>query len=91
MLKLKSALISGGLAIVLALGGYIVGIGDLWKLNPHALVNIAVMAFITTIVSLIKSSATTSQGTFAGVQINNPTPPVIVPIMMTQTTTPPAV
>jgi len=63
---------SGATMAVLAMAGYVIGIGDVFALDPRALINVCMMAFLTTVVSLIKSSNTTPNGTFAGVQIAKP-------------------
>lgn len=68
-IKIKSALISGVMLGVLAMAGYVVAVGDLWKLNLHELANIGVISALAAIVSLIKSMGTTEQGRFAGVQV----------------------
>jgi len=69
LLHLKSALMSGATMAVLAMAGYVIGIGDVFALDPRALINVCVMAFLTSAVSLIKSSMTTPEGTFAGVKV----------------------
>jgi len=60
---------SGATMAVLAMAGYIIGIGDVFVLDPRALINVSVMAFLTTVVSLVKSSNTTPEGTYLGVKI----------------------
>ena len=75
-ISIKSALISGVIAAFLAVAGYIIGVGDVFKLDPHALINTAVMATLVALVSLIKSGLTSNSGDVAGVQIrpdNSPT------------------
>ena len=67
--SLKSALVSGGIMAFLAVAGYVIGVGDVFKLNFHAFVNAAIMAFLTAVVSLIKSTLTTENGTVLGVQV----------------------
>lgn len=68
-IKFKSALVSAGIAAVLSVAGYVVGVGDVFKLDPHALINAGVLSALTAIVSLIKSAITTDQGTALGVQV----------------------
>lgn len=69
--NIKSALISGAITIaltsILAIAGYIIGIGDIFSLDVRVLANIAVLSSLTTLVSLIKSLFTTNNGEFAGV------------------------
>jgi thiamine transporter ThiT len=67
--NIKSALVTTLLMGILAMAGYIIGVGDIFKLNTHVLINSGVMAVLAGIVSLIKSYGTTDHGTFAGVQI----------------------
>lgn len=69
MLNLKSALVSGVIMGVLAMATYIVGLGDVFKIDVHSLVNVGALAVLTAVVSLIKSYLTTSDGAFLGVQI----------------------
>lgn len=68
-ISIKSALFSGLLMGVLAIAGYIVGVGDVFQIDPHALVNAGVMAALTTLISLVKSGLTDRNGTIAGVQV----------------------
>ncbi len=65
--NIQGALISGLLMALVATGGYIIGVGDIFKLNAHALVNTGVMAGLTAVVSLLKSLLTNSQGVFLGI------------------------
>jgi len=67
--SLKSALFSVCIAIVLALAGYVIGLGDVFKIDWHAFVNVGVMAGLVGIVSLIKSWMTNSEGKALGVQV----------------------
>lgn len=62
----KSALVSAVIMTVIAVAGYVIGLGDLWKIEFHAIINIGVMAFLTGLVSLIKNFLTSDSGTFAG-------------------------
>lgn len=68
-INIKSALVSGVLMGILAVAGYIIGVGDVFKLNLHALINSGVMAALTAAISLLKSSLTTDSGKLAGIQI----------------------
>jgi hypothetical protein len=63
----KSALVSTVLMAIVAMAGYIIGLGDLWKIDLHSLTNIGVMALLTGIVSLIKNFLTSDAGNFAGI------------------------
>ena len=67
--NLKSALVSGVITGVLGVAGYIIGVGDIFKLDVHTLVNVGALAALTTIVSLVKSFLTTPAGNFAGVVV----------------------
>lgn len=58
---LLSALVSG---VIVAVLGYVVSVTDIWAINLHSVINIAVMTAAT---SLLKYFGTTSQGNFAGV------------------------
>ena len=67
--NIKSALVSGVIAGILGIAGYIISVGDVFKLDVHSIVNVGILAFLTTIVSLIKTILTTGQGTIVGIQI----------------------
>lgn len=64
--NIKSAFVSAFLTAVLALAMYVLGVGDVFKLDIHALVNVGALSALTAIVSLIKSFLTTSAGNFVG-------------------------
>lgn len=68
-LNIKSALLSAALAAVVAIAGYIVVVGDVFKLDFHALINAGVLSALTALVSLIKSWSTKTDGTSFGVKI----------------------
>lgn len=68
-ISIKSALVSGVITAILAVAGYIIGVGDIFKIDVHALVNVGALALLTTIVSLIKASLTTKTGTVGGIQV----------------------
>lgn len=51
------------IAVVVAIGSYILGIGDVWSLDWHVLTNNAVIAGVA---SILISLGTTKQGNFAG-------------------------
>lgn len=65
--NIKSALVSTFLMAIIAMAGYAVGVGNIFKLDTHALVNSGVMAFLTGLISLIKSWLTDYNGKFLGV------------------------
>lgn len=64
--QVKSAIVSGVLTAILGAAGYIIGVGDVFAIDVHALTNVTALAFLTTVVSLVKSLLTTSQGNFIG-------------------------
>lgn len=64
--NVKSALVSGVLTAVLAGAGYIIGLGDIFAIDLHAISNVVGLAFLTTLVSLVKALLTTNEGNFVG-------------------------
>lgn len=64
--NVKSAVISGLLMAGIGVSGYITSLGDVFSIDPKALVNVAVMAFLTSVVSIVKSLLTTKSGDFVG-------------------------
>lgn len=64
--NIKSALVSALITAVLAIAGYIIGIGDVFKLDLHTLINVASISGLTALVSIIKSYFTTNDGNFLG-------------------------
>lgn len=66
---LKSALVSVILAMIIAVGGYIIGVGDVFKLDWHALVNAGVLSGVVGIVSVAKNSITNDDGKALGMQV----------------------
>lgn len=66
MTKIRSALITALLTAVLATAMYVLGIGDVFKIDVHALVNVGALSLLTAVVSIIKSSFTTDSGNFVG-------------------------
>ena len=64
--NLKSALVSGVITGVLGIAGYIIGVGDVFNLDVHTLINVGALSALTTAVSLIKSFLTTENGNFVG-------------------------
>jgi hypothetical protein len=67
--NLKSALLTAVMMAVLAMAGYAIGVGDVFALKTHELVNSGVMALLAGIVSYIKSSITNSAGQSFGIQV----------------------
>lgn len=67
--SLKSALVSVLLAMVISTGGYVIGVGDVFKLDWQALVNTGVLSGVVGIVSLAKSYGTNNKGKFMGIQV----------------------
>jgi hypothetical protein len=62
----KSGLVSGVIAAVLAVALLVIQNGSVFNLDWHAIVNVAVIAFLA---SLVKVLGTSANGTFAGVSI----------------------
>jgi len=72
--NIRSAITSVLLTAVLGLLMYVVGVGDVWKIDFHSVVNIFSIAIATGLVSLIKNFLTTDKGQFLGVtQVIPPT------------------
>lgn len=61
--NVKGAVVSLVVAALVAIGFYVLQVGDVFKLDWHVLVNAAAIAFVT---SLLKSLGTTSEGKFVG-------------------------
>lgn len=66
---IKSALISALLMAVLSMAGYVIGLGDVFKVDTKILINTGVISLLTGLVSLLKSLGTSKNGTFAGIKI----------------------
>lgn len=66
MINVKSALVSAFLTAILALAGYVLGVGDVFKIDVHALINVGALSTLTALVSLIKAFLTTDKGNFVG-------------------------
>lgn len=65
--KVKSALVTLFLSVIVSGGGYILGVGDLWKIDTHALTNVIVLSAFATIIASIKLVGTSEQtGKFLG-------------------------
>jgi len=64
--SVKSAIVSAALMAIVAMAGYVIGLGDIFKVEYQPLVNIGVMSFLTGLVSLIKNFLTSNSGKFAG-------------------------
>lgn len=65
--NVKSALVTAFLTAILALAGYVLGVGDIFKIDVHAFINVGALSLLTAIVSIIKSFLTTPDGNFVGV------------------------
>lgn len=65
--NIKGAIVSAVITAVLAIAGYIIGVGDIFSIDVHALVNVGALSVLTALVSVIKSLLTTQSGDFAGV------------------------
>lgn len=63
----KSALISTLLMAFLGVAGYVISLQNVFAIDWHALVNVAVMSLLTGLVSLTKNFLTSNSGVFAGV------------------------
>lgn len=65
--NVKSALVSALITAVLAGAGYIIGVGNVFTIDVHALVNVLSLSALTALVSLLKALGTTPSGSFIGV------------------------
>ena len=73
--NVSSAVVSGVITGVLGIAGYIIGVGDVFNLDVHTLLNVGALSALTAVVSLIKSLLTTNSGTVAGIQVVSPIVP----------------
>lgn len=64
---IKSALVSTVLMAILSVAGYILQLGDVFKVDLHTLTNVAVISFLTGIVSVLKNLLTNEEGRFVGI------------------------
>lgn len=67
--QVKSALVSAVIAAVLGVAGYILSVGDIFKIDVHSLSNVAALSALVAFVSLVKSAGTTPAGTFMGAKV----------------------
>ncbi len=67
--NIKSALVSFVISGVLAGALYVLQVGNVFALDIHKLINVVAIAVLVALVSLIKSSGTQSDGTFAGIRV----------------------
>lgn len=65
-INIKSALVMGGIAGVIASIGYVLKVGDLFALDVHSLVNCFALAALTSVSSFITNLLTTQSGNFLG-------------------------
>ncbi len=63
----KSAFVFAVLTAFVAVIVYILGLGDVFKIDGHTITNIGVMALLNGVLSLLKSFLTTDTGKFLGV------------------------
>lgn len=68
-MNIKSALMFALLSAFAGLLFYIIGVGSVWKLDWHVLVDIFSMALANGLLSAAKSLLTTSEGNFLGVNV----------------------
>lgn len=64
--NIKGALVSGAIMGALAIGLYVIGLGDVFAIQWKPLINAGILSALTTIVSLVKSFLTTDRGNFVG-------------------------
>ncbi len=67
--SIKSAIVSGIITGVLGIAGYIIGVGSVFNLDLHSLVDVAALSALTTVVSLLKAGLTSDSGNIAGTSI----------------------
>lgn len=65
--NIKSAVVFSLLTAFVAMIVYVIGLGDLFKVDLHTIANIGGLAFLNGILSLLKSFLTTADGEFLGV------------------------
>lgn len=68
-LDVKSAIASGLIMAFIFVAGVVISSGDIFSLNWKSLLNIGIIAFLTSMVSFLKSLFTTEDGRLAGVKI----------------------
>lgn len=61
------------LMALVSMGIYVIGVGDIFAIDTHILINSGVLAFVTGVVSLIKNLLTDNSGKFLG--LTQVTPP----------------
>lgn len=64
--NIKSALVMGLVAGVIASIGYVLKVGDLFAIDVHALINVFALAGLTSISAFITNLLTTQRGNFLG-------------------------
>lgn len=65
--NIKSAIVYAFLMGIFSMAIYVVGVGDIWAIDAHVLINSGVLAFVTGIISLVKNLLTDNSGKFAGI------------------------
>lgn len=82
--NVKSAIIYAVLMALVSMGIYVIGVGNIFALDTHVLINSGVLAIVTAFVSLVKNFFTDNSGNFAGiVQVVQPTIPSLSPLNST--------
>lgn len=66
-ITIKSALVSGVLMAILGIALNVIQTGDVFAVDVKELINVGVIALLTSIVSFLKSILTTQNGNFAGI------------------------
>lgn len=65
--NIQSALVTVLLTAILSGAVYVVGLGDIFKIDTHTLINIGAISFLNGIITLIKLFLTSDKGNFLGV------------------------
>lgn len=65
--NIKSAIVYILLTAFIQIALYIIGIGDVYKLDSHLVINMAVTSLLVGAVSVVKNLLTTNDGNFLGV------------------------
>ncbi|MEK6886680.1 MAG: hypothetical protein AABW88_02500 [Nanoarchaeota archaeon] len=65
--NIKSALVFGVLSALLAIGTYVVGVGDIFSLDGKVLANVGAFGGLNVILSLVKRLLTNNDSEFLGI------------------------
>lgn len=68
-INIKSAFVYFILSAFIAMIAYVIGLGDIFKIDWHMLINVGSMAGFTAVVSILKNFITTKSGTALGIQV----------------------